>query len=226
MELDLRLLLMTNGGHSLFADGLMSAITQASTWIPLYISLVYLVIKNNENMRQVVLIFCCAGLCVLLADGVSSGIIKPLIGRFRPSRDPLIMYRVDIVNQYRGGMYGFFSSHAANTFSIFVFMALLVKNRIFTIFMLSWTLLNCFSRLYLGVHYPGDIIVGLVWGGVVGLSVYYLLYRRIYKTISGDMKYISTEFTNSGYMLADVDVAISVLIYTYIYVIFRAVFTC
>jgi undecaprenyl-diphosphatase len=79
---------------------------------------------------------------------------------------------VDTVDGYRGGNYGFFSAHAANTFSIAIFMSLLMRQRLLTIFLVCWSLLNCYTRLYLGVHYPGDITVGLIWGGLVGFCVY------------------------------------------------------
>jgi undecaprenyl-diphosphatase len=222
LNLDQQLLLMMNGSHSLFADGVMMIATNAFTWIPLYVALFYLVIKNNENMSQVVLVVGCSALCVFLADGVSSGIIKPLIGRMRPSNDPRLAGFVDVVSGYRGGRFGFFSSHAANTFSVFLFFALVVRNKIFTLFMLSWTLFNCYTRIYLGVHYPGDIFIGLVWGAIVGSGVYYLVYKNIYRHITPELSYISSEYSASGYMLRDIYAVVDVLLFIYIYVIIRA----
>ena len=220
-QIDRELLLALNGSDSLFADTLMMTITSAWTWVPLYIALLYVIIKNNENMQQIILILCSVALCIFLADGISSGLIKPLVGRFRPTQDPIIKYQVDVVNGYRGGMYGFFSSHAANTFSICIFLCMVIRNKILTLGLLSWSLINCWTRIYLGVHYPGDILCGLVWGFVVGMSVY-LLYRFLYKRISTDMNFVSSQYTSTGYALLDIDIILSVLMLTYMYALLRA----
>ncbi|MBP7984836.1 MAG: phosphatase PAP2 family protein [Bacteroidaceae bacterium] len=220
-QIDRELLLALNGSHSLFADTLMMTFTSAWTWVPLYIALLYVIIKNNENMQQILLILCSVALCIFLADGISSGLIKPLVGRFRPTQDPIIKYQVDVVNGYRGGMYGFFSSHAANTFSICIFLCMVIRNKILTLGLLSWSLINCWTRIYLGVHYPGDILCGLVWGFVVGMSVY-LLYRFLYKRISTDMNFVSSQYTSTGYALLDIDIILSVLMLTYMYALLRA----
>ena len=104
-------------------------------------------------------------------------IVKPLVARWRPTHDPEIGMLVDVVDGYRGGNYGFFSAHACNTFSIAVFFSLLMRFRPLVAAMILWSLTNCWTRLYLGVHYPGDITVGLIWGGIVGYVVYRLYCR-------------------------------------------------
>ena len=166
IQFDKQLLLMVNGSDSLFLDYLILTLTNALTWIPLYASLLYVVIKTNLNVREVFLILLAAGLCVLLAGTVDDEIVKPLVARWRPTHDPQIGSLVDVVNGYRGGNYGFFSAHAANTFSLAVFFSLLMRQRLLTIFLVGWSLINCYTRLYLGVHYPGDITVGLLWGAL------------------------------------------------------------
>ena len=123
--------------------------------------------------REIFFIVAAAGLCVLLAGGVDDEIVKPLVARWRPTHDPEIGSLIDTVNGYRGGNYGFFSAHAANTFSLAVLC-----------FMVGWSLTNCYTRLYLGVHYPGDITVGLLWGGFVGWLVY-----RLYCRVTTPAKY-------------------------------------
>lgn len=177
IQFDKHLLLMLNGSESLFLDELVMTLTNAKTWIPLYIAFFYAVLKNSLNVRQILMVLACAGLCVLLAGTVDDMIVKPLVARWRPARDPEIGILVDVVNGYRGGNYGFFSAHAANTFSIAMFFSLLFRRRVVTCFLVGWSFINCWTRLYLGVHYPGDIMVGLIWGGLVGYGIF-RLYRH------------------------------------------------
>lgn len=183
IQLDKQLLLMVNGSDSLFLDYLVMTLTNAKTWIPLYIALFYVVLKANNTVRDILLVLAAAGLCVLLAGTVDDMLVKPTVARWRPGRDPEIGLLVDTVDGYRGGKYGFFSAHASNTFSIALFFSLLMRRRLFVLAMLAYSLLNCWTRLYLGVHYPGDITVGLLWGALVGYSVY-RLHRRYAASVS------------------------------------------
>jgi undecaprenyl-diphosphatase len=221
IEFDKELLLAVNGSGSLFLDGLVKTLTTAATWIPLYLSLFYLVVKNNDTMQKILLIVACAGLCLLFAGSFDDLIVKPTVARWRPTHDPAIGTLVDVVNGYRGGNYGFFSAHACNTFSLAVFFSLLIRSRLLTFFLVSWSLINCWTRLYLGVHYPGDITVGLLWGGLVGTLVW-LLHQRISKRWSSGGGYVSEQFTSTGYQVVDVDVVISVFLFTIFYAILRA----
>lgn len=223
IEFDKQLLLMVNGSESLFLDGFIKTLTTASTWIPLYVSLLYLVVKNNDSVQKIMLVVLCAGLCILLAGAVDDGIVKPTVARWRPTHDPEIGMLVDVVNGYRGGNYGFFSAHACNTFSIALFFSLLVRSRLLTVFMIGWSLINCWTRLYLGVHYPGDILVGLIWGSVVGTSVWFF-HKKMSERLSCSGNYVSEQYTSTGYMTQDVDVVISVLVFTLIFAILRACF--
>lgn len=220
IDLDRQLLLTLNGSPSLFLDGLVKTLTTAVTWVPLYVSLLFLVMKNNDNLKKVLLIVVCAGLCVFLAGSLNDMIVKPLVERWRPSHDEQIGMAVDVVNGYRGGRYGFFSSHAANTFSLAVFFALLVRSRLLSVALIAWSLVNCWTRLYLGVHFPGDILCGLLWGGLVGTGVW-LLHYRLNRRLSGGSNFISSQYTSTGYALTDVDMVIVVLVATLVYAIFR-----
>jgi undecaprenyl-diphosphatase len=222
-DFDMALLKIFNGSHSLFMDSIMVTLTSGYTWIPLYIVLFYLVVKNNETMAQILLIVGCCALCMLFSDGLTDLIVKPLVGRYRPSNDPLIKYSIDIVGDLRGTDYSFFSAHAANTFGIAIFFVLLVRSRILSFAMVIWSLINCWTRLYLGLHYPSDIIVGLLWGGIVS-SLIYLLYHKIYYKISPKINYISTQYTRTGYSLNDIDAVICVLVMIFIYVVIKANF--
>lgn len=220
IDLDKQLSLHFNGSDSLFIDGLATVLTSATTWIPLYVALFYLVLRNNDNIRQILLIVAGAALCVVLSGTVDDTIIKPLVARWRPTHDPEIGMLVDTVNGYRGGNYGFFSAHAANTFSIAMFFCIIVRSRLFSIAMIAWTLANCWTRLYLGVHYVGDVVCGIVWGAIVGVSVG-VGCLRIKRKMDGEQNFISSQYTSTGYMLTDIDVVLCVLSLTMVYVVVR-----
>ena len=222
LDLDTKLLYLVNGSHSAFVDGVMMMLTNGFTWLPLYIALFILVIKNNESMAQIMLITGCALLCILLSDGLADFIAKPVVARWRPTSDPLIKYTIDVVDNYRPGMYGFFSAHAANTMSLAVFLSLLVRNRIFTFALVFWSLVNCYSRLYLGVHYPLDILCGLLWGACVATGVYFLFRYVDSKFVHGDIDYVSSKYTSTGYRYSDIYVVVVVLALTLVYCILRS----
>ena len=221
IALDKELLLLLNGSHSLFLDGLVKTLTTASTWIPLYLALFYLVLKNNDSVQKILFIMACAGACVFIAGSLDDMIVKPMVARWRPTHDPEIGMSVDVVNDYRGGKYGFFSAHASNTFSIAVFFALLIRSRILTVALVTWSLVNCWTRMYLGVHYPGDILCGLLWGGIVGTCVW-LFHRRIIGQTTTSQTYITAQYTPTGYQTTDIDVVVSVLVLTLVYAILHA----
>lgn len=210
IEFDQQLLLWFNGSDSLFLDRMSDMLTWGFTWTPLFLALFFLVVKNNETMPQILLVTCCAGLCILLADGMADGIVKPLVARPRPAMDPYLKYLVDVVDGHRGSGFSFFSAHAANTMSLAVFFSMLVRNRLFTVVMVLWSLLNCWTRLYLGLHYPVDIVCGLLWGIVSGL-ISYMVYHKFYYKISPKINYISSHYTSSGYSMADIDMVIVVV---------------
>lgn len=211
IQFDKQLLLMVNGSDSTFLDWVVMTLTNAKTWIPLYLSLLYVVVKTNRNVREVLLIVAAAGLCVLLAGTIDDEIVKPLVARWRPTHDPQIGSLVDTVNDYRGGNYGFFSAHASNTFSIALFFSLLMRQRLLTIGLVLWSLTNCWTRLYLGVHYPGDITVGLIWGALVGYGVY-RLYLRFTKPARYERKLTY--------------IPLYVLLLSVVYALIRAAVTC
>ena len=223
IELDKQLLLAVNGSNSLFLDGVVKTLTTAYTWVPLYLSLLYVVVKNNDSLQKVLVVVSAALLCVFLAGSLDDMFVKPLVGRPRPTHDASIGALIDVVNGYRGGRYGFFSAHASNTFSLAVFFSLLIRSRYLTLTLITWSLLNCWTRLYLGVHYPGDILCGLIWGGFVGVAVWYM-YWRIHRQMTGEGAFVSTQYTSTGYQHSDVDAVICVFLFTLIYALLRACF--
>ena len=216
IALDQQFTLSLNGSDNLFLDGIASVATSTVTWLPVGLVLLYVLFRNN-SLRNVGFVVLALGLCILLADQVASGICKPLFERYRPAQDPSLMYMVDIVDGYRGGRYGFFSSHAANTFSVAVFLSFLIRNRAAGFALFSWALLNCWTRVYLGVHYLGDLLVGCLWGSLVAVIIYFL-YKKIAKVEINTSHCVDTQ-TVSGYLINDVYLLVSVLLMTYIYVI-------
>ncbi len=210
VQTDQTILLWFNGGGSLFTDNLALLLTQGVAWIPLYLALFYLVVKNNQTMMQIVMVVGCAALCVALASGVDNMLVKPLVARPRPSLDPTFMYAVDVVRKYRESGFSFFSAHAANTMSVAVFFSLLVRSRMLTLSLLFWSLFNCWTRLYLGVHYPSDILAGMLWGALAG-GVSYLVYVKCYYKFNPKINFISSHYTSTGYAAADIDVVMLAL---------------
>ncbi|WP_302213963.1 phosphatase PAP2 family protein [uncultured Prevotella sp.] len=212
-----------NGSNSVFLDGWMSALTSGFTWLALYASLFYLMVKNNETMGQIMLVVGCALACVGLADIMADVIVKPLVERWRPSNDPIFKYDVSVVDGYRGTSYGFFSAHAANTFSLALFFCMLVRSRVLSVALVLWSFVNCYTRMYLGLHYPSDIVCGLLWGSVCAIGVYYF-YLRVSRRMFGEDNYVSTQYTSTGYRLCDVDIVVFVLVSTVLITLFKALF--
>ena len=221
IALDKECLLLVNGSDSLYLDRVAHVLTTALTWLPLYLSLFYVVLHNNENFRKVLCVLAGAGLCVLLAGSIDDLIVKPTVARWRPTHDPEIGLLVDTVDGYRGGSYGFFSAHASNTFSIAIFFCWLIRSHLLSIALVIWSFTNCWTRLYLGVHFPGDILVGLTWGLIVGTSVYYFFYR-VTRKMAASRNFISTKYTSTGYERSDCDIPVAVLVFTLLYALIKS----
>lgn len=217
IALDKELLLRLNGSDSLFWDGFMWVATSTYIWIPTAIMLLYIIIKNNK-IQEALLTIVMVALVITLADQLASGFCKPFFHRFRPTQDPDIMYMVDIVNGYRGGRFGFISSHAANTFALAVFLSLVIKRTSLTFMLILWAVLNAYSRIYLGVHYPGDILFGTLAGCLIGYLVY-ILYKFIQKRFFHQPRCISNQYTASGYLISDIKLLYTVLLSTYFVII-------
>jgi len=172
-DTDTQLLLYLNDFRHVVADHFMWIYTKVPTWIPLYAALVFM-LARNFTLKKLLIALLCVGVVILLCDQVTSHLIRPWVQRLRPANlDNPISPMVDIVNGYRGGRYSFPSAHAANSFGLAFYLAFLMRHKWLTTVLMLWAIINCYSRIYLGVHYPGDLLAGMLIGLVSAVIGYY-----------------------------------------------------
>ena len=188
IHIDTAILLLINGWHTLWADQVMWIVSEKTTWIPLYLLLIGLLVwryrqpSNNATkwLKKVpvcVVMIVAIVAAVGLSDFIASGILKDLVARPRPTRVPELEGVLHLVNGYKSGQYGFVSSHAANTMACGLLFSLIWRNKIATVGMMLWVAVNCYSRMYLGVHYPLDILGGLMVGVLMAVVAYQVLLK-------------------------------------------------
>lgn len=217
--LDRHLIQVINGSDSLFWDYMMYTVTDTFSWSLVILALLIVIFRNN-SWKETLVIFVVIGLLITVADQLCSGFTKPVVARWRPTQDPELMYLIDVGNGYRGGRFGFFSGHACNTFCMATFLALLFRSTNVTLVLYFWSLTTTYTRLYLGVHYLGDVIVGFIVGFILG-SLFYVIYKQLSKRI-GHNKLVSEQFTATGYLKSDLNAFLSVVFFNYICVIIVA----
>lgn len=170
-QLDQSIFFFFNGIHNPFWDVVMTLFTQTATWGIFYFTLLFFIIRKYRMKAVVILIL--LALVIVVSDQFSV-LIKETVKRLRPTHDPDIQHLVH--NVYRkGGLYGYFSSHATNTFGVAMFTAKVFRNARYQVFIFLWAGLVSYTRIYLGVHYPFDILTGMVVGIGIGLLLYKLL---------------------------------------------------
>ena len=171
-EFDRSLMLELNSHYTPFFDQAMYWVSHKFFWIPFYLVLVWLIIRKYRWNSVYVLI--AIALVITFADRFTSGFMKPFFERPRPCHDPEISHLIHTFDRC-GGKYGFASSHAANVFGLSTFLWLQLKKWYRWIALLFvWAFLVSYSRVYLGVHYPGDITVGAIVGFFFGWLVYWI----------------------------------------------------
>ncbi|MBD5219559.1 MAG: phosphatase PAP2 family protein [Bacteroidales bacterium] len=176
IDTDTTVFLWLNSWHHPFWDTFMYIASGRLTWVGLYTALI-LALLRAYGWRTMAIVFLASILAVTLADQFTATILRPFVERLRPAHlENPISSLVHVVNDYRGGRYGFPSCHAANTFALCTVMALVFRRPALTVAMIVWAVLNCYSRIYLGVHYPGDILAGTIIGIICG-TITYLLAR-------------------------------------------------
>jgi undecaprenyl-diphosphatase len=185
-NIDQQIVLTINGFNSPFWDEIMWWISARITWLPLYITLLFLIYRKN-NIKIAILFLVFVVLCIVIADTLSVYAFKETFQRYRPShnlllKDKLHFYEISKNNFYTGGKYGFVSSHATNFFVVFTSFYLTFRKQYpkLIYFLLFCAILICYSRIYLAAHYLSDVIAG----AILGILVSFFLHQFVWKKIS------------------------------------------
>ncbi|MFA5328610.1 MAG: phosphatase PAP2 family protein [Prolixibacteraceae bacterium] len=183
-NLDTKLFLAINGLHNAFFDPIMYWFSDKLIWVPMYLLIVFLIIRHYKMRGLMMLLF--VGILIGLCDQTASHLIKNLVQRLRPSHEPALFGLIHLSKAGSGGLYGFVSSHAAKAVGLATFLYLVLDDwfKGLKYWLFIWALLVSYSRIYNGVHYPGDVIGGAVIGLLLGWAV-----AKIYRFV--ELKYFS-----------------------------------
>lgn len=174
-KLDDAILLAVNGLHNPFMDEVMWIISGRWTWVPLYAILLFILYKHTGWRKTLLWVIGIAAL-ILITDQVCIHVFRQIFTRMRPTNpDNPISPFVHLVHGYHSGRFGFPSAHAANTWALVFYLGLILRNKALTSILAGWAGLVCYSRMYLGVHYLGDLLGGLIFGGICATLIYYLI---------------------------------------------------
>jgi len=180
--LDTQLFLFINGGHNAFFDFVMYWLSDKLVWVPMYLLITFVIVKQYRVKGVVILLF--VGIVIALCDQTASNLIKNAVQRLRPSHEPALAGLVHLSKAGAGGMYGFVSSHAANAFGLATYLYFVLDKRFkwLKYWLFLWAVLVSYSRIYNGVHYPGDVIVAACIGMIIGWAIakLYLLLEQKY----------------------------------------------
>ena len=175
-----------NGSDSAFWDHFFYICTYPWTWLIFYVCLFWAVVYK-KNWKEIICVLVAIGLLILFCDQISSHVFKPIFHRLRPTHHPDFEQFVDIISwidksgklhEIRGGKYGFISGHATNSFGLATFTALIFRNKLFTWTIFLYAFLVSYSRIYIGVHFISDVVVGALVGALIAVIIY-LIYNRV-----------------------------------------------
>jgi undecaprenyl-diphosphatase len=160
-----------------FFDWIMPWLRNSPVWMPLYLFLILIILINFKKQGFWILAF--AIITITLTDGISSKILKPYFDRLRPFNDPDMGTMVRFLLPYRPGNGSFTSSHATNHFGIAMFLYMALKKYLgkWMLLFFVWAFFICYAQVYVGVHYPGDVICGAILGCLLGYGTAYILNR-------------------------------------------------
>jgi len=167
-QLDTQLFMLINGSHNAYFDPIMYWLSDKLIWIPMYLLIIFLMVRRYKMRGVLMLVF--VALVIVLCDQTASGLLKNTVQRLRPSHEPSLAGLIYLSKAGPGGLYGFASSHAANVFGLATFLCFVLdaKFRYLKYGLFFWAFLVAYSRIYNGVHYPGDVVAGTIIGIVFG----------------------------------------------------------
>lgn len=177
-SIDTNLFLLINGMHNSFFDPIMYWLSNKLFWVPMYLLIVFLMIRRYKMRGVLMLLF--IGIVIALCDQTASGLLKNLVQRLRPSHEPSLAGLVHLSKAGTGGLYGFVSSHAANCFGLasFIYFTFDKQFQPLKYWLFIWAVLVSYSRIYNGVHYPGDVVVA----AIIGIAYGYLMAKAYFYT--------------------------------------------